>query len=59
VTEAEINARLQALEQQRNDALNQVAILFGQLTVVKAELVSAQEALKKLQRQADFPESAA
>jgi hypothetical protein len=49
MTEAEINARLQALEAQRTEALNQVVVLFGQLTVAKADLAAAQEQLKKLQ----------
>jgi hypothetical protein len=57
MTEAEINARLQALEAQRTEALNQVVVLFGQLTVAKAELADVQERLTKLQRQTDFPEA--
>jgi len=50
VTDIEWLGRINAIQQQRDSALNQIALMAGQLAMMEAQLQSKNEELEKYQK---------
>ena len=55
MNEIEVNARISMLERQRNDALNQLVLMAGQMMVMQTEKTELEERIKILNAKQSAP----